>query len=54
MQIIIMGCSGKGLWYKNSIGKTFTVVQEDSEYFNVKTKKELAAVMKKDAEVTEK
>lgn len=61
MKIIIMKCSGKESWYKNSIGKTFKVASVSGVNYNViaknpasKGKSITLAVLKQDAEVIEK
>ena len=60
MKIIIMKCSGKETWYKNSIGKTFKVASKSGDNYNVITKNPAAKsknvtlpVLKQDAEVIE-
>ncbi|KZL93536.1 hypothetical protein [Clostridium magnum] len=57
MKIIIMNCSREGIWYKNKIGKTYTVQKENTKDYIVTTKDaggKLGHVLKQDAEVIEK
>lgn len=54
MKIMIMNCSKKDFWYKNSIGKTFEVKREDKNRYYVNQKGVLVSVLKADAEVIEK
>lgn len=50
-KIMIMRCSSETLWYKNDIGKTFGVLQEDINSYRIKSKDKEASVLKADAAV---
>jgi hypothetical protein len=51
MRIMIMNCSKKDFWYKNSIGKTLEVKREDKNRYYVNQKGVLVSVLKTDAEL---
>lgn len=51
MKIIVMQCSNQEAWYRDKIGKTYTVQENSKGNYLVKDKAKTREISRKDAEV---
>jgi hypothetical protein len=51
MKVLVMKCERSDFWYKNSVGKTFQIIKQDTSRYYVKQNKVTVPILKVDCEV---